>query len=78
MFAKNRDRENGCLLKYVPPVVSNGIRVAKFSGSETQVEALKWQNALVGSVYGMVPRFALIESFALNRWKQLGLNRFTW
>ena len=68
LFARNRDRENGCALKYIPPTVSNGVRVAKFQG-----EAMKWHNALVGSVYGMVPRFVLIESFAMNKWKKLGL-----
>ena len=49
------------------------MRVARFTSTEVSEETKLWQFALVGSVFGMIPRFSLIESFALNRWKSLGL-----
>lgn len=73
LFAKNRERSLQCSLRYVPPLLSNGVKVAKFHHAEICSMKSQWEFAIVGSVYGLIPHFHVIEAFALNRWKGLGL-----
>lgn len=74
LFATNREHSSKCTLMYVPPSLSNGVKVAKFQRAELCQVKSQWEFAIVGSVYGLIPRFHVIEAYALNRWKRLGLN----
>ncbi|KAG6479907.1 hypothetical protein ZIOFF_063383 [Zingiber officinale] len=67
-------RVSGCDLAYVPPVVSNGVRVVKFGSTEVLEETQRWQHALIGCVFGYSPHYKQIENFAFNRWKQYDLS----
>lgn len=73
LLKMNRMRSEECTLSFTPPSVHNGVLVAKLKPDSVAKEADRWKNALLGCVYGLEPRFKKIESFALNRWKDIGL-----
>lgn len=72
LFAQNTEHSSQYTLRYVPPAVSNRIKVAKFQRAEIQAKTLKWICAIVGSVYGIIPRFHRVEAYALNRGRYIG------
>lgn len=45
----------------------------KFHSEELKPEIKRWKNALIGSVFGLNPRFRGVENFAISRWKRYGL-----
>lgn len=55
LFVKNKTRYPSCVLKYIPPINSNGQRIVKLRFEEVEVESVRWNNALIGSVYGWNP-----------------------
>ncbi|XP_050233454.1 uncharacterized protein LOC126681941 [Mercurialis annua] len=72
----NRQKNPDCGLKYIPPVINNGVRVAKIQEDDILNEVDRWKYVVLGCVYGLNPRFYKLQSFIKNRWGKLGLINF--
>lgn len=73
LFAKNRIRSSGCVLKYISPGCLKWPKNCNFRSDEVDPNIGKWKSALFGSIYGWSPQFKGMESFAMGRWKMFGL-----
>ncbi|XP_050238209.1 uncharacterized protein LOC126687696 [Mercurialis annua] len=66
----------GSPLKYIPPVITNGISIAKIAEEDILEEEDRWKNAILGCVYGLSPKFYKLHNFIKNRWGKIGLIDF--
>ncbi|XP_050218920.1 uncharacterized protein LOC126669481 [Mercurialis annua] len=76
LVSSNRHKDPACSLKYIPLMISNGVRIAKVMEEDMVDEVERWSHAVLGCVYGLTPRFYKLQSFIKNRWGKLGLIDF--
>lgn len=73
LFVDNRIMEKGGELKCISPLVSNGQRVVRFHSDEVMQKEQKWQNTLLGCLYGMKPRWERFNTFVQARLMKYGV-----
>ncbi|KAJ4848303.1 hypothetical protein Tsubulata_003685 [Turnera subulata] len=73
------DQANRVKLEFIEPARDHkGQKLAKASQSEVLSESKKWENALVGYVFGDAPELAYVEDFIALNWKQYGKEKLHW
>lgn len=74
IVVRNRSRSEGSSLKFIPSSIKEERIVVYVPKDEVKQEEEKWKYALMESVLGDSPSFRRIESYALNRRRNLGFN----
>ncbi|OIT40527.1 hypothetical protein A4A49_04466 [Nicotiana attenuata] len=64
----NRVQTKGMQLNFYPPIVKNGVKMAKLNPKEIEQQSQRWKTALIGYVLGGNPSFKEMLKFVYGVW----------